>query len=422
MEIQLATGKFRNNGIGPLKEHQIGATRSLSITSLDANRTNRPLGAKQYELSNHLGNVLVTVSDRKLWDDMGDAFPANDRYTADVTYFSDYYPFGMAMMGRRANGNYRYGFNGKEDDPSGEWGVQTIQDYGFRLYNPGLARWLSVDLLADYPSQVDKSPYVGFWNNPVYYTDPDGNVVEGPKEAKRSHHLERYNTVIDELLEGSSAFKTIYEELDAASETYHIKIVYGADKKKYLGDSQGAFKQSNNTIYISGSFMAEGINKSTIAEEFTHALQNRRFVKGEADKEKLISEFRITEDNKRKQEIRKQMADIDERVSNYKSDGSHVFMEVEAKVITSYIRHQSFQSGFRNSKLFPPMKPAEVFEPYTSTLFKREGLRITSDEDVKNFFQLQINFRNYYKKNGSAKSYKSGERGIKPTLYNQIVE
>lgn len=32
-----------------------------------------------------------------------------------------------------------------------------------------------MDALADHPNQVDKSPYVYTWNNPVNLTDPDGN-------------------------------------------------------------------------------------------------------------------------------------------------------------------------------------------------------------------------------------------------------
>ena len=40
----------------------------------------------------------------------------------------DYYPFGWEMPGRKYNaGDYRYGFNGKEDDR--DWGMQNVQDY-----------------------------------------------------------------------------------------------------------------------------------------------------------------------------------------------------------------------------------------------------------------------------------------------------
>jgi hypothetical protein len=71
------------------------------------------LGNKQYELSNHLGNVQVTLSDKKL----GQAPPESSSFThylADVRSAVDYYPFGMQMPGRSLSGEYRYGFNGQE--------------------------------------------------------------------------------------------------------------------------------------------------------------------------------------------------------------------------------------------------------------------------------------------------------------------
>ncbi|WP_051889498.1 hypothetical protein, partial [Schleiferia thermophila] len=34
--------------------------------------------------------------------------------------------------------------------------------------------------LADHPSQIDKSPYTAFWNNPIIFTDPDGRCVYCP--------------------------------------------------------------------------------------------------------------------------------------------------------------------------------------------------------------------------------------------------
>ena len=44
--------------------------------------------------------------------------------------------------------NYRYGFNGKEKDEETVSGGGPTYDYGFRIYNPGLGRFLSIDPLA----------------------------------------------------------------------------------------------------------------------------------------------------------------------------------------------------------------------------------------------------------------------------------
>ncbi|MFC4262078.1 DUF6443 domain-containing protein [Ferruginibacter yonginensis] len=106
-------------------------------------------GNKLFELSNHLGNVLVTISDKKLGHDAGNG--TNDYYSAEVVTANDYYPFGMQMPGRKyTNGSeYRYGFNGKENDKNAGEG---IQDYGFRITDVRLGRLLSVDPLAkSYP-------------------------------------------------------------------------------------------------------------------------------------------------------------------------------------------------------------------------------------------------------------------------------
>src|ERR1035437_4255527 len=77
------------------------------------------------------------------------------------------------MSGRNftaANG-YRYGFNGKEKDDEVK-GNGNSYDFGSRIYDPRLGRWLSVDPLAQkYPAI---SPYVFCLNNPMRYIDMDG--------------------------------------------------------------------------------------------------------------------------------------------------------------------------------------------------------------------------------------------------------
>ena len=66
---------------------------------------------------------------------------------------------------------YRYGFNGKEKDQNGEFGLNHY-DYGFRIYNPALGRFLSVDPLAsEYPWYT---PYQFAGNMPITAVDLDG--------------------------------------------------------------------------------------------------------------------------------------------------------------------------------------------------------------------------------------------------------
>ncbi|WP_148230024.1 RHS repeat-associated core domain-containing protein [Marivirga tractuosa] len=121
---------------------------------------------------------------------MTDRLKATDgSYTAEVASVTDYYAFGMAMPGRSFNGSdYRYGFNGKEKDQEGEFGSMTTYDFDFRIYNPGIAKFLSVGpLTKSYPMLA---PYQFSSNVPTGAIDLDGlDIIY--KE------LENFNKTID---------------------------------------------------------------------------------------------------------------------------------------------------------------------------------------------------------------------------------
>ena len=80
----------------------------------------------------------------------------------------------MVMPGRKyqaAGGLYRYGFNGKENDNEVK-GEGNQQDYGMRIYDPRLMRFLSVDPLANsYPWYT---PYQFAGNDVIRCIDLDG--------------------------------------------------------------------------------------------------------------------------------------------------------------------------------------------------------------------------------------------------------
>jgi len=78
---------------------------------------------------------------------------------------------------------YRFGFNGKEKVDE-VYGDANAYDFGARLYDPRLGRWLAVDPLAyKFPYQ---SPYCAFDDNPVYHTDPTGMGVENDYGVDKS--------------------------------------------------------------------------------------------------------------------------------------------------------------------------------------------------------------------------------------------
>ena len=78
----------------------------------------------------------------------------------------------MQLQGRTFfSGNYRYGFNGKENDNEVK-GEGNQQDYGMRIYDPRLGRFLSVDpLTKKYP---ELTTYQFASNSPIAATDVDG--------------------------------------------------------------------------------------------------------------------------------------------------------------------------------------------------------------------------------------------------------
>jgi RHS repeat-associated protein len=152
-------------------------------------------GNKEYFLTDERGNVLATVSDRKILHS-SDGITV-DYYTADVVTATDYAPFGSQLPGRtyRNNGQQlKYGYNGKENDNEIK-GEGNQQDYGFRIYDPRLGRFLSVDpLTKKYPHYT---PYSFAGNKPIAFVDLDG-LEEGLEMRTRRREQALLNNTITE--------------------------------------------------------------------------------------------------------------------------------------------------------------------------------------------------------------------------------
>jgi RHS repeat-associated protein len=128
-----------------------------------------------------------------------------------------------------AQGNNKYQYNQKEwnDDFGLGW-----NDYGARMYDPAMSRWVATDPLAE--QYLNYSPFCYTLSNPIKFIDPNGmevfNIAGGTRytgddaistfdalvsQAKRGGWYERIptlNEIIKYGKEHSTTFKSLLEE------------------------------------------------------------------------------------------------------------------------------------------------------------------------------------------------------------------
>jgi RHS repeat-associated protein len=143
------------------------------------------------------------------------------------------------MPGRKFNtGDYRMGFNGKENDR--EWGNTLIQDYGFRLYNPAIAKFLSVDpLTKSYPMLT---PYQFASNRPI-----DGIDLDGLEHLKAIVNLDKGTTKFT-ILDSEGILKvSIFLAIDDAEVFVKEKIKLAKQNQNIIeGFSTRTIGSGNN--------------------------------------------------------------------------------------------------------------------------------------------------------------------------------
>ncbi len=175
----------------------------------------RLLDNKEYELTDHLGNVRVIMSDVKIPTDLSLSRLA-DTYNADVLNVNNYYPYGKPIT-EQSWTKPRYlpslfGYNGmmKDNHISGEGNAYYTL---FREYDPNLGRWWKRDPIF----QPWQSPYSAFDANPAMFTD-----VWGLKPHWVPNENGGGNWTIDEILVVANKVILSPKERQKAINEYNI--------------------------------------------------------------------------------------------------------------------------------------------------------------------------------------------------------
>ena len=204
------------------------------------------IGTRHYELTNHLGNVLTVITDKKTY--------SGSYWEAEVLNVNDYYPFGMMMPGRKfsASESYRYGFNGKENDNEIFGNANTV-NFGNRLLDVRIGRWFSTDPVV----KPSITPYNFGGNNATNFIDPDGEdeihfIVTREKYINAlGVEYSKSRTVI-QIIPKEGPDKFFYKEVDRVMRANYSKPKQWLEPARVLSYSLDHTEERTTQFYPNG--------------------------------------------------------------------------------------------------------------------------------------------------------------------------
>ncbi len=207
----------------------------------------------------------------------------------------DYYPFGSAIPGRSFSPkNYRFGYQGSEKDFDVSEDNYTTH---FRMSDTRLGRWFSLDPVF----QPYQNPYNSMDNNPIWFNDVLGNVVDGDKKGMENYskyrkevndRIDVINKKINDVEKGSKEFDKLTTQLKAYNDINKELDVLESDQDNVYYLNSDAYKdntgaKADGQIYDGGEITykdkqmrkinvdlrSDGFFMSTMAHELKHTFQ-----------------------------------------------------------------------------------------------------------------------------------------------------
>ncbi|WP_421876469.1 DUF6443 domain-containing protein [Marinoscillum sp.] len=189
--------------------------------------------AYEYNLTDHLGNVRVTVNS-----------------AGTVVQRDDYYPFGGTFNSYVSGQENLYKFNGMEEQKSTGW-----YDFGARMQDPWLGRWFAIDPMAE--KYHDWSPYNFTMNNPILFIDPTGMEGENSNDSTETEST-------------TEIIPTPYEDPNAVAESFKQGLQQGATNGLFLSSESGDYVivigDDGVAYYVHGSLVSTDANGNTVVD------------------------------------------------------------------------------------------------------------------------------------------------------------
>jgi len=175
---------------------------------------------------------------------------------------------------------YRFGFNGKEKDNEVK-GIGNQQDYGMRIYDPRIGRFLSVDPL--FKSYAWYTPYQFAGNKPISCIDLDGledylviNYYDGKSYMGKSIII-----LSDDMKVDINSHKVVYTSMYLNSSEENKKffkepiylqnrLIYDRNKnnKFFSGTWEKSFRKEDQKMIDEGLKSWDNYKKTNYADKF----------------------------------------------------------------------------------------------------------------------------------------------------------
>lgn len=238
------------NGVTTVTDYINGIQYKTNSTVIDFIQTEEgralPYGSGwnyEYTLTDHLGNNRATFDQ-----------------VSGKTSENDYYPFGYDIP-KTVNGNL-YLYNKKELQQE-----FVEYDYGARFYDPVIARWTSVDPLAEQYRRW--SPYNYGLDNPIRFIDPDGMGVwddalgqlQGAYNYAANSVRSTYNNAVSAVRSSyNNAVNSVkggyHKAAATAVKAYAATKKYATDHKQSLLHAAKIMQDQGTAVQVTGGAMA----------------------------------------------------------------------------------------------------------------------------------------------------------------------